>query len=59
MITNGLRSHLYCKDIDPYNFNPGQFAPDMKIMGEMLKSGVDCKSSQETVSKLLEKLKEV
>lgn len=60
MITNGLRSNLYCKDIDPYNFNVQQFNSDIKAVNDIAKTNSsNCKEAQETISRFLNRLKEV
>lgn len=37
-IANGVKTHLYHKILDPYNFNPSMFSEDLDLVCETLKS---------------------
>jgi hypothetical protein len=46
-ITNGLRLHLYNRDVDPYHFNTQQFDSDIKLVNEIGRANsMNCKEGQ-------------
>jgi lipoate synthase len=54
-IANGLKTHLFQKILDPYDFNPSQFEHDISSVCEMLK----CPNSAESfIEKLSLSLKQ-